>query len=119
MTNLLFILAAAQAASPSFSPPTQRVLSSYGACLARESANLEVSGDPAQDVITASVAACRLAREAALEAISSDLRTRKDQYQTSSATAPERALGVIEQKMRENVLLQIIQRRAARASAKH
>jgi hypothetical protein len=115
--NLAFIFAALfETASFSFGTGTHAALNRYGGCLALQSAKLEMSGDAAKDVISASMTACERDRVAAQQAVSADLRKRKDQYHTESTAAADGAFRAVEQKMRENLLLQIIERRAARTA---
>ena len=114
---ITIFLALATTAAPDtghFFPKTQAVLTEYGACLARKTADLEPSGAPAQDVISAAITACKTYQETSLIAIIVDADKRYPNRKGQNDLGAEKALDHIEHRMRENLMLQVLERRSER-----
>jgi len=109
--------ASGSATGPTWRPETYSVLDQYGVCLAEAATLLERSAEAADQVIGAAITSCEKSRSSAFAAIVADLKRRPEQWYRDQPDAnAEKVLTFIEQKMRENLALQIIQRRALRKS---
>lgn len=113
MLTALLLAATDVPITTKFLPKTKAVLTSYGDCLARKAADLEPSGAPARDLIAAATTACKTYQETSLVAIMVDLEKSSDPaIRANSDASAEKSLEYIEQQMRDDLMLQILERRS-------
>jgi hypothetical protein len=110
-----FILAQAPLVSPRrvWRAETSASMSAYGKCMAAQADRLEPSGEPAAVVAQATITACERERSDAIAVLIGDLQRRPEAwYRERAEENAEKVVGFMEAKMRDNLVLQIMRRRA-------